>query len=209
MIRAGSLKHQITIQENTGVTNASGEIVQDWTDFATIRASILPLSGKELITAQQVASEITHKVRIRYLPDICAKQRIVFGCRIFEIVSVINTGEGNRELEILCKELTERLVVVSVTGVEKISSTIFATTWELTFSQDIISIPDTVTGWNVSGFAIHNAVLDGGKLQLTRNGGPIFLPPESPHVFYYSGADGSIIAANGYHIDYINYAWYG
>jgi SPP1 family predicted phage head-tail adaptor len=64
-----------------------------------------PLQGRELWTAKQVVAEVTHRIRFRHLSGVVPTQRVVFGSRTFEILSVINPEERNRELELLCKEV--------------------------------------------------------------------------------------------------------
>ena len=41
---------------------------------------------------------------IRYLSGIVPKMRVKFGSRIFDILSVINVKESNRELQLMCRE---------------------------------------------------------------------------------------------------------
>jgi SPP1 family predicted phage head-tail adaptor len=54
----------------------------------------------------QTTSEISHKIRIRYLASVTPKLRIKFGTRYFDIVSVINPDERNEYLEMMCRETT-------------------------------------------------------------------------------------------------------
>jgi len=103
-MRAGNLRHKLEIQENTPTRNAVGEEVDSWTTVATVWASIEPLSGVELLNAQQVAAETTVRIGLRYRSGVTAAHRIKFGARIFDINVVSNVGERNRELQLLCKE---------------------------------------------------------------------------------------------------------
>lgn len=101
---SGRYRHPITFQQRTKTTNEYGELLNEWSDFTTSRASINPISGKLLISAEAVKSEITHQVHCRYLPNITNGMRIMFGTRVFDIVAVINFQEMNKELQIMCKE---------------------------------------------------------------------------------------------------------
>jgi SPP1 family predicted phage head-tail adaptor len=101
---AGSYRHVITFQSPSTTENEYGEPTQDWVDFATVRAGIYPISGKDYISAVELNSEISHKVNIRYYPGITPNMRIVFGSRIFQIIAVMNFQEWNKELQIVCKE---------------------------------------------------------------------------------------------------------
>ena len=68
------------------------------------RASIEPLKGAERLTTQQLESRLTHRVRLRHRSGVTTAMRLKFGARIFNIRAVINKGERNRLLELLCEE---------------------------------------------------------------------------------------------------------
>ena len=103
-MRAGALRHKIVIQEPTETQDSVGGPDATWSTFATVWASIEPLNGRELFAAQQINAEITARIRIRYLSGVIPKMRVSFGERIFEILSVINLEERNREMELMVKE---------------------------------------------------------------------------------------------------------
>ena len=105
IINPGELRHRITIQKLNNSQNEYGEISEFWEDILNIRAGIYPISGKEFFAAETVNSEITHKVKIRYVEGLTPNMRINFNNRIFSIESIINFQEKNIELQLLCKEL--------------------------------------------------------------------------------------------------------
>lgn len=107
-MKAGELRHRIKIQKLDEAQGGTGEILKgdaDWTDFATRSAAIEPLQGRELFIAQQVSAEVNTRVRLRHLAGVTPRMRILFDGREFDIKSVLNLGERNRETELLCKEL--------------------------------------------------------------------------------------------------------
>jgi SPP1 family predicted phage head-tail adaptor len=106
-MRAGRLRHRITIQDYTESQNSFGEATKNWTDYATVWAAVEPVKGREFWESQQINAEITTKVTMRYLAGIKPKMRILYDTRIFEIDSVINVDERNRELQLLVKETVE------------------------------------------------------------------------------------------------------
>jgi SPP1 family predicted phage head-tail adaptor len=78
-----------------------------WATSATRSATVQPISSRELIEAGQVRGELTHRVWLRYDSDtseIAPHDRLKFGSRILEVISVINTEERNEQIEVLCKE---------------------------------------------------------------------------------------------------------
>ena len=108
-MRGGSLRHRITIQSavvSTGDGMGGGGTTR-WDDTMTVWASVVPLRGDELLMAGQTQSEISHKIETRYRSDITAVNRIKFGSsRYFDIQVPINVDERNRELILMCKEIT-------------------------------------------------------------------------------------------------------
>jgi len=101
----GKLRHRITLQEIIKTDDGYGGIVETWKDIATVWAAIEPLKGTERYQAQQVQSELTHKVTIRYRAGIKPQMRILYGNRVFDIEAVIDVDERHRWLELLCSEV--------------------------------------------------------------------------------------------------------
>jgi SPP1 family predicted phage head-tail adaptor len=94
------------LQTPTETSDGLGGVSTAWGTFNTVYASIWPLKGAEYIAAMQTTSEISHKIRIRYLANVTPKLRIKFGTRYFDIQSVINPDERNIYLEMMCRETT-------------------------------------------------------------------------------------------------------
>lgn len=93
-MRAGLLRHRVTIQTavETVPDGGTGQPVKSWEDDFTVYCSIEPLTGKELLTAAQVAARVSHKVimRGRELPPTA---RLVFKGRVFHVESSLNQFE--------------------------------------------------------------------------------------------------------------------
>lgn len=103
-MQAGTLRKRITLQARSIVQDGLGQQVATWTDVSTIWASIEPLGGRELMLAQAIKSESTHKVQTRYRPGVTAAMRIKYGSRIFNIQNVMDEEERHRLLIINCNE---------------------------------------------------------------------------------------------------------
>jgi SPP1 family predicted phage head-tail adaptor len=80
-MQAGKLNRQIQLQHPTAVQSTDGENLQVYTTYATVWASIVPLSGqwKQLVQAMTVAPETTHKVTVRYRTDVRLADQIQYG----------------------------------------------------------------------------------------------------------------------------------
>lgn len=76
-IAAGRLRHRVRIEQRTLSQNELGEVLEDWQEVATVWAAIEPLSGRELIAAQQVNSKVTARLVIRYRNDLLPEMRLV------------------------------------------------------------------------------------------------------------------------------------
>lgn len=103
-MRSGLLRHEVTIQANVETQAADGSVARTWSDIATVAASIEPLSGREGLLAAQINPEVTHLVKMRYRDDVNSRCRLLFGARVFQVDSVLNTQERNIELVLQCIE---------------------------------------------------------------------------------------------------------
>lgn len=108
-IRIGTLRHRVKLQQRSTAQDASGGQVTTWSDVATVWADIQPLSGRELLAAQAVNSEVSHQIVIRWQPAFAtpksvAALRILYGSRIFNIAAALNEDERNRTLTLQATE---------------------------------------------------------------------------------------------------------
>lgn len=104
-MRAGWLRHRVTIQEVTETQNAVGEPVETWADVATVWGSVEPLRGREFEAAGQAQARTDTRVRIRYFSGVAPKMRVVWQGHTFDIVSVVNPLALGRQLELMCLEV--------------------------------------------------------------------------------------------------------
>lgn len=112
-MRAGAMRHRITLQQRSTAQDALGEQSTDWSDLTTIWSDITPASGRELFIADGMHTEVSHVIRIRYQdrfadPKYVATLRAVYVTkgvtRIFNIHACTNAGERNFELQLMCSE---------------------------------------------------------------------------------------------------------
>lgn len=104
MTTAAVLRNRVTIQQPSASRGKLGGVKEGWADVGTVWAAVAPISGREFFAAQQVNSEVTHRVTIRYLPGVDAKMRVIYGKRVLEIQSVIDPQERHVELQLMCVE---------------------------------------------------------------------------------------------------------
>lgn len=104
-MRAGDLRHRVTIQQAAETQSGSGAIGQTWSDVAAVWASIEALQGREVFAAQQINAQVSSRITIRYRAGIIPKMRMVFGARTFNIEAVIDPDGRRRELQLLVSEV--------------------------------------------------------------------------------------------------------
>lgn len=104
-MEAGSLRHQITIQQKSTSRDAIGGVIDVWTTFVTVRAAVEPIRGREYFAAQQVHAEVSHRIRMRYRAGITPRMQVTLGSRTFQIETVINVQEQDRELHLMVVEV--------------------------------------------------------------------------------------------------------
>lgn len=100
------LRHRITLQIYTEQSDGYGGVSKSWNDYKTIWANVEPLSGREFIQAQQTQTMYSHRIRTRFFSDFNESMRILYKNQVYEIESIINVDERNRELEIMCTEMS-------------------------------------------------------------------------------------------------------
>jgi len=98
MIRvyAGAMNRLVTVEK---VTDAG------WTESCKVWASVYVTAASPETDVTEAGQRITHKLQTRYTPGIKPGMRIRLDeDRYLQIITVINMGESNRKLEILCEE---------------------------------------------------------------------------------------------------------
>ena len=103
MIDFGRLRERVTIQQATERRNAMGETVQTWEPFAERYASVEGLSSREVLLQGQQQTEVSHRVRMRYVTDMTSTMRILWRGRVLEIASLLEHGNRSHH-EALCTE---------------------------------------------------------------------------------------------------------
>lgn len=105
-MRAGNLRHSVVIERPAEARPpASGALVTKFRKLFETRASIVPLTGRELFAAQQVQAEVTTRISFRWRPvdvDATCRVRTVSGDQIYDILAVLPDATARREIMLLC-----------------------------------------------------------------------------------------------------------
>lgn len=116
MIQAGRLRWPVIIEGQSFEQNADGQMSPAFVALYEladdVRAEIIPLSGREYVTAREIAAEITTRITIRYLPDIEPTMRIKrpidytapqMRFEVYDILAVLpDPVSGHRYLTLMC-----------------------------------------------------------------------------------------------------------
>lgn len=104
-IKAGELRQIIQIVQPTLAQDSFGGWQIDADNlYSEVWAKVEALNGRELYAAQQKISEVTHRITIRWMPGVKAKQNVWFDSREFQIEAVENPDEIQHLLYLLCIE---------------------------------------------------------------------------------------------------------
>jgi SPP1 family predicted phage head-tail adaptor len=88
----GQMRQRIALQAKT-ITKSEGIPLENWTTVATVWAAVSDISGKEYFQAGALQSEVTTRIKIRYRTGITTSMRVLYGSRVFQILSVIDKDE--------------------------------------------------------------------------------------------------------------------
>lgn len=107
-MRIGRLNKRIELQRisSDAAADRYGQKTEPWEAYATVWASVSPISGRELTQARQRQSSATHTIKIRNRSDTTAKNRAVMDSRVMNFESVIRPEERGDELVITAIEQT-------------------------------------------------------------------------------------------------------
>jgi len=105
-MQAGQRRHYISIEQVAESQDARGELTKTWTEYANAWSEIKPVRGREYFQAHAENVAADTRIILPYLSGITSKMRVRFGSRIYDIETVINIDERNRELNLMCVEHT-------------------------------------------------------------------------------------------------------
>jgi SPP1 family predicted phage head-tail adaptor len=105
------LTEAITIQRPISTSDGQGGHPKAYADVAAVRAMVESLSDRKYFYAQQVKSEVTHKVTISWRDDVRSNMRVIRAdSSVLRVDSVITKDRGaftatGGFLELMCIEV--------------------------------------------------------------------------------------------------------
>lgn len=102
---AGQLRERVAVMQGRESRSRMDEVVMVYDQtFATVWANVQGVSAREYLQAGQQQVEISHRVKMRYLPGLSAQMRLSWRGRTLEIISILE--HENRSIhELICQEV--------------------------------------------------------------------------------------------------------
>lgn len=106
-MRAGKLRRRIALERKQVIQDAYGAEIVTWWEFASPRAAVEAIGGREYFAAQQVEQgEATVRIRLRFRDDVQVADRARWGQRVYDIEAVLDDAR-QRETTLMCREMRE------------------------------------------------------------------------------------------------------
>lgn len=106
MTRSGAYRHYAAVEYQKRNEDGAGGYLEQWKPLDECFISLSPVSARERSQAMKIAAEVTHRVTIRWRPDMPKQVRFVIGTRVFTQVGPWrNVDERNKDIELLCMEI--------------------------------------------------------------------------------------------------------
>ena len=106
-MRAGTMRHRVTLQEKAPTRDDYHGEVHNWTDVATVWAAKEPLQGREFYDARREGAQQPVWFWIRYRDDVVPAMRLLHGDQVYGIDSVVEVSGMGRELRLMCTEVLD------------------------------------------------------------------------------------------------------
>jgi SPP1 family predicted phage head-tail adaptor len=110
-LRAGDLRHRITVRRAAEIETPTGGYKEDWGDYATVAAEITAFDGREVVLDQALQGVSVYRVRIRWRDDLTTEDQLrgsCFGGRDVNVRSIADPDGRRRQLVIMADSASTR-----------------------------------------------------------------------------------------------------
>lgn len=107
VLNPGRLRDQIVIQSPTKSQNSFGEDVVTWGTYATVRALVQSIPGREVEAVQQTWADAKYKIVTQWIDDVEREFRVLWGTKVLDILDVRDEAGTRTVLTMYARELAE------------------------------------------------------------------------------------------------------
>jgi SPP1 family predicted phage head-tail adaptor len=100
-MKAGQLRHRVTLQAPATAQDEAGQMLTTWTDVAPVWADIKYVTGMSAIKAGMDTSSAKAAIRIRHRTGVNAGMRVLYGATVFDVEAVM-PNEQYRTIDLVC-----------------------------------------------------------------------------------------------------------
>lgn len=111
-MRAGALRHRLVFLDPVETkSSTTGQTTVEYTDtVASVHGQITPVQGSKPMADLQLRAETSHLIACRWFEGATTRTRIrhqrgTGSERWFEILSILNVGERDRDMQVQAREL--------------------------------------------------------------------------------------------------------
>lgn len=103
-MRAGTLRHRVTVEHRAETRDDYGGVTTAWTVFASsVPAAILPVSGREFFQAEANQAEVSTKIVMRELAGLLPSMRILHDGQQYNIRAILPDATLKRHVVCMCE----------------------------------------------------------------------------------------------------------
>ena len=100
----GPLRYRVTLEQPVRTAGDGGAATIAWTGVSSLFAQIVPVAGREIVTADGIQARVTHEVIVRAGLQIGPQMRFREALRVLEVRAVLDLDGRKRWLRCLCEE---------------------------------------------------------------------------------------------------------
>lgn len=97
-MRGSKRNKRVIIQSSAETRDSYGAAIETWNTYKSVWANISPDSNNEKLLSDTIDTSSRLKITINYFDGLTHKMRILYNDRVFNIKSIINREERNRDL---------------------------------------------------------------------------------------------------------------
>jgi SPP1 family predicted phage head-tail adaptor len=103
--RIADLDRRLSLEQPVDTPDDIGGVARVWAHVDNLWAQVTTASGSEVFAGQREESVLTHRVLIRWRPDVTGAMRLRDGARIFAIHAAHDWDTQRRFLLLQCEEI--------------------------------------------------------------------------------------------------------